>query len=173
MSSTSNRSSHLAAENALLVREGDHGYRPASDEEVLLRARQLLSHRVRRGAVMDSPQAVKDYLRLQIGVLEHEVFFMIFLDSQHRMIALKEMFRGSVSQTSVYAREVVREALLLNASAVVLAHNHPSGCAEPSRADQLLTEALSSALRMMEVRVLDHFVVTMGDIVSFAERGLL
>ena len=173
MSSTSISTSDRAASNTLLVREGDGRYRPASAEEVLQRARQVMSHRVRRGAVMNSPQAVKDYLRLEIGLLEHEVFFVVFLDSQHRLLALKEMFRGSVSQTSVYPREIVREALLLNASAVVLAHNHPSGCAEPSRADEKLTESLASALRLMEVRVLDHLVVTSDDIVSFAERGLI
>ncbi len=173
MSSTSNSSADALASNALLVRDVNGQYRPANAEEVLQRARQVLSYRVRRGATMSSPQAVKDYLRLEIGTLEHEVFTVIFLDAQHRLLALKEMFRGTVSQTSVYPREVVKEALVLNAAAVVLAHNHPSGCAEPSRADEFLTQSLKAVLALMDVRVLDHLVVTLTDIVSFAERGLL
>ncbi len=173
MSSTSNSSADILASNALLVRDVNGQYRPANAEEVLQRARQVLSRRVRRGATMSSPQAVKDFLRLEIGTLEHEVFTVIFLDAQHRLLALKEMFRGTVSQTSVYPREVVKEALVLNAAAVVLAHNHPSGCAEPSRADEFLTQSLKAALALVDVRVLDHLVVTVTDIVSFAERGLL
>src|SRR2546425_7611447 len=115
---------------------------------------------------MSSPQAVKDYLRLQIGVLEHEVFTIIFLDAQHRLIALKEMFRGTVTQTSVYTREVIKEALALNAAAVILAHNHPSGAAEPSRADEFLTQSLRTALALVDVRVLDHLVVAGADVRS-------
>jgi DNA repair protein RadC len=144
------------ASNALLVRDVDGQYRAASADEVLQQARRVLSHRVRRGTTMSSPQAVKDYLRLQIGVLEHEVFTVIFLDAQHRLIALKEMFRGTVTQTSVYPREVVKESLSLNAAAVILAHNHPSGAVEPSRADEFLTQTLAAALALVDVRVLDH-----------------
>ena len=118
----------LLPPSALLVRDVDGQYRPASADEVLHQARRLLSKRVRRGATMSSPQAVKDYLRLQVGVMEHEVFCVVFcvvfLDAQHRLIALKEMFRGTVTQTSVYPREVVKESLALNAAAVILAHNH-------------------------------------------------
>jgi DNA repair protein RadC len=157
----------------LLVREADGHYRPARAEKVLQQARWGLSHRVRRGATMSSPQAVKDYLRVQIGVLEHEVFCVLFLDAQHRIIALKPMFRGTVTQTSVYPREVVKEALSVNAASVVLAHNHPSGAAEPSRADEFLTQALKSAPALVDVRVLDHLVVAGADCVSFAERGLV
>jgi len=159
--------------SALLVRDVNGQYRPASAEEVLQQARRVLSRRVRRGATMSSPQAVKDYLCLQIGVLEHEVFSVIYLDAQHRLIALKEMFRGTVTQTSVYPREVVKESLALNAAAVILAHNHPSGAAEPSRADEFLTQSLKTALALVDVRVLDHLVVAGADVVSFAERGLL
>ena len=173
MSSSSNSSADVVASNALLVRDVNGHYRPASAEEVLQRARLVLSRRVRRGATMSSPQAVKDYLRLGIGTREHEVFAVIFLDAQHRLLALKEMFRGTVSQTSVYPREVVKEALVLNAAAVVLAHNHPSGCAEPSRADEFLTQSLKTALALVDVRVLDHLVVTVTDVISFAERGLI
>jgi DNA repair protein RadC len=171
--SSSNASVDAAASNALLVRDVNGQYRLASAEEVLQRAGQVLSHRVRRGATMSSPQAVKDFLRLGIGVLEHEVFAVLFLDAQHRLIVIKEMFRGSVSQTSVYPREVVKEALMLNAAAVILAHNHPSGVAEPSRADEFLTQTLKAALEMVEVTVLDHLVVSAVETVSFAERGLI
>jgi DNA repair protein RadC len=158
---------------ALLVREVDGQYRPAHADEVLQQARRVLAQQVRRGMTMSSPQAVKDDLQVQIGVLEYEVFVVVFLDAQHRLIDLKEMFRGTVCQTSVYPREVVKEALALNAAAVVLAHNHPSGVAEPSRADEFLTQALKAALALVDVRVLDHLVVTCTDAVSFAERGLL
>jgi DNA repair protein RadC len=158
---------------ALLVRDVDGQYRPASADEVLHQARRVLSQRVRRGATMSSPQAVKDYLRLEIGALEHEVFCVLFLDAQHRIIALKQMFRGTVTQTSVYPREVVKESLALNAAAVILAHNHPSGAAEPSRADEFLTQTLKTVLSLVDVRVLDHLVVAGADVVSFAERALL
>jgi DNA repair protein RadC len=159
--------------DALLVRDAEGHYRPACAEEVLHQARRVLSQWVRRGATMSSPQAVKDHLSLHLGVLEHEVFCVLFLDAQHRIIELRQMFRGTVSQTSVYPREVVKEALSLNAAAVVLAHNHPSGLAEPSRADEFLTQSLKTALALVDVRVLDHFVVAGADCVSFAERGLL
>ena len=159
--------------DALLVRDVDGQYRPARAEEVLSQAWRVLAHRVRRSATMSSPQAVKDHLRLEIGVLEHEVFCVLFLDAQHRIIALKQMFRGTVTQTSVYPREVVKEALSLNAAAVILAHNHPSGAVEPSRADEYLTQTLKTALALVDVRVLDHVIVAPGQALSMAERGLL
>jgi DNA repair protein RadC len=173
MSLSSSSSVDAVASAALLVRDGDGQYRPARADEVLVQARRVLSHRVRRGATMSSPHAVKDYLRLQIGSLEHEVFTVIFLNAHHRLIALKEMFRGTVTQTSVYPREVVKESLALNAAAVILAHNHPSGAADPSRADELLTQTLKTALALVDVRVLDHLVVGGDDVRSFAELGLL
>jgi DNA repair protein RadC len=123
--------------------------------------------------LLDSPGAVRDYLRLGIGLSPHEVFAVLFLDAQHRLLTLEEMFRGTVSQTSVYPREVVRRALGLNASAVVFAHNHPSGSAEPSAADRKLTAALRDALALVDVHVLDHLVVTRQRVFSFAEAGLL
>ncbi|MCW5255637.1 RadC family protein [Verminephrobacter aporrectodeae] len=162
-----------SADAALLVRDVDGQYRPARAEEVLSQARRVLSQRVRRGATMSSPQAVKDYLRLEIGVLEHEVFCVLFVDAQHRIIELKQMFRGTVTQTAVYPREVVKAALGCNAAAVLLAHNHPSGAAEPSGADEFLTQTLKTALALVDVRVLDHLVVTGADVRSFAELGLL
>lgn len=158
---------------ALLVCDADGHYRPAREEEVVREARRVLSRRLRRGATMSSPAAVKDHLRVQLGMLEHEVFCVLFLDAQHRVIELRQMFRGTVSQTAVYPREVVKEALALNAAAVILAHNHPSGVAEPSRADEHLTQTLKTTLALVDIRVIDHLVVAAADIVSFAERGLL
>ena len=171
--SSSSSSVDAVASAALLVHDVDGQYRPASADEVLRQARRVLSQRVRRGATMTSPQAVKDYLGVEIGLLEYEVFCVVFLDAQHRIIALKQMFRGTVTQTSVYPREVVKESLALNAAAVILAHNHPSGAAEPSRADEFLTQSLKSALALVDVRVLDHLVVAGADCESFAERGLI
>ena len=116
---------------------------------------------------------MRDYLRLALGGREHEVFVVIFLDAQHRVLATEELFRGTLTQTAVYPREVVKRALELGCAAVVLAHNHPSGAAEPSRADEYLTQTLASALKLIDVRVLDHLVVGQGEVISFAERGLL
>ncbi|MBG6073424.1 DNA repair protein RadC [Polaromonas sp. CG_9.7] len=116
---------------------------------------------------------MRDYLRLLLADRPHEVFAVVFLDAQNRVIETVELFRGTLTQTSVYPREVVIEALARNAAAVILTHNHPSGHAEPSRADELLTQTLKSALALVDVRVLDHFVVTRSMVVSFAERGLL
>ena len=162
-----------ASTNALLVRDVDGLYRVASADEVLSQAWGVLADRVKPGVTLSSPQAVKDYLRLEIGLLEHEVFCVVFLDAQHRVIELRQMFRGTVTQTSVYPREVVKESLQLNAAAVILAHNHPSGVPEPSRADEFLTQTLKTALQLVDVRVLDHLVVTANAVVSFAECGRL
>jgi len=152
------------------------GLGPAKRAEiaaVMELARRSLAQQLSERPVFDSPQRVKDYLRLQLGHLNHEVFAVLFLDAQNHLIQLEEMFRGTLTQTSVYPREVVKRALDLHASAVILAHNHPSGVAEPSRADEFLTQALKSALQLIDVRVLDHLVVGQPDVVSFAERGLL
>lgn len=152
------------------------GLGPAKRAElaaVLELSRRVLAQQLRAAPVFDAPQRVKDYAALQLRAHAHEVFAVLYLDSQHRLIEMQELFNGSLSQTSVYPREVLRQALLLNAGAVILVHNHPSGVAEPSRADELLTESLASALRVIEVRVLDHLVVGAGAVVSFAERGLL
>ena len=135
--------------------------------------RRLLVEEARSGSVLTSPEAVRDYLRLSLNELPHEAFVVLFLDSQHRLIAADEMFRGTLAQTSVYPREIVKAALAHNAAAVIFAHNHPSGVAEPSRADELLTQALKQALALVDIRTLDHFVVAGNRVVSFAERGLL
>lgn len=152
------------------------GLGPAKRAElaaVVEMSRRALAQQLRRGPVFDSPLVVKDYVALHLGGLPHEVFAALFLDSQHRLIELRELFRGSLGQTSVYPREVLRQAMELNAAAVILAHNHPSGVAEPSRADELLTQQLKAALQMVDVRVLDHLVVGAGVVVSLAERGLV
>lgn len=140
---------------------------------VLEIARRSLAQELKAAPVFDAPQKVKDFVALHLGALPYEVFAVLFLDSQHRLIDLRELFRGSLAQTSVYPREVLRQALLLNAGAAILAHNHPSGVAEPSRADEALTQSLAGALRMIDVRVLDHLIVGAGCVVSFAERGLI
>lgn len=135
--------------------------------------RRALRQEMRRRDALTAPEAVRDYLRLVLRDRPHEVFMVIHLDSQNRVIADVEMFRGTLTQTSVYPREIVKEALRHNAAAVIFAHNHPSGVAEPSHADGALTAALKQALALVDVRVLDHFVVAGGEATSFAERGLL
>lgn len=137
------------------------------------RALKLLEGEMRQADVLTSPQAVRDYLRLLLGDRPHEVFAVVFLDAQHRVIKSLEMFRGTLTQTSVYPREIVIEALAIGAAAVIFTHNHPSGCCEPSRADETLTQTLKTALSLVEVRVLDHFIITRDSVLSFAERGLL
>ena len=152
------------------------GLGPAKRAEivaVLELARRALSAQLKQHTLFDAPHAVRDYLQLQLGSRPYEVFAVMFLDSQHRLIVLEELFRGTLTQTSVYPREVVVRALALNAASVVLAHNHPSGSAQPSRADEALTQTLKAALGLVDVRVLDHFVVTSTEAVSMAERGLL
>ena len=152
------------------------GLGPAKRAEivaVLELARRALTAQLKQQTLFDAPEAVRDYLQLQLGSRPHEIFAVMFLDSQHRLIVLEELFRGTLTQTSVYPREVVVRALALNAASVVLAHNHPSGTAQPSRADEALTQTLKAALGLVDVRVLDHFVVTSTEAVSMAERGLL
>jgi len=152
------------------------GLGPAKRTEivaVLELARRALTAQLKQQTLFDSPHAVRDYLQLQLGSRPHEIFAVMFLDSQHRLIVLEELFRGTLTQTSVYPREVVVRALALNAASVVLAHNHPSGSSQPSRADEALTQTLKAALGLVDVRVLDHFVVTRTEAVSMAERGLL
>jgi len=140
---------------------------------VLELARRALGEQLRAGAALTAPGAVRDYLRLLLGTRPHEAFVCLFLDAQHRVIRAEELFRGTLTQTSVYPREVVKAALAANAAAVIFAHNHPSGVAQPSQADELLTRQLKEALALVDVRVLDHFIVAGTQALSFAERGLL
>ncbi|MEK6245383.1 MAG: DNA repair protein RadC [Pseudomonadota bacterium] len=136
-------------------------------------ARRCLKEDLRSASALTSPGAVRDYLRLAISSREHEVFVCLWLDAQHRVIASEELFRGTLTQTSVYPREIVKAGLKANAAAVIFAHNHPSGVAQPSQADELLTRNLKEALSLVDIKVLDHFVVAGHQTLSFAERGLL
>jgi len=140
-------------------------------QAVLELARRALMEELRAGVSLASPQAVKQYLQLLLGSKPHESFVILFLDVKNRLIASEELFRGTLTHTSVYPREVIKAALNHNAGAVILAHNHPSGIAEPSPADRTLTLALKQALAMIEVHVLDHFVVVADAVYSFAEHG--
>lgn len=136
-------------------------------------ARRAIGEELKAGALLTSPAAVRDYLRLAIGARQQEVFVCLWLDAQHRVIRFDEPFRGTLTQTSVYPREIVKAALEVNAAAVIFAHNHPSGAAQPSRADELLTRSLKEALALVDIKVLDHFIVAGNQAISFAERGLV
>ena len=152
------------------------GLGPAKRAEiaaVLEISRRSLSQRLAEKPAMSDVATVKAYLRLHLGSLGHEVFAVLFLDAQLRLITMETLFQGSLTSTTVHPREVVKRALALGAGSVVLAHNHPSGVAEPSRADEMLTRRLTDALALVDVRVVDHFIVGAGEVVSFAERGLL
>jgi DNA repair protein RadC len=157
----------------LLVRDVAGVYRRAEASEVLQAAQLVLAGQVRGSDTLSSPAVMKDFLRCRLGALPHEVFAIVHLDAQHRVLDYVEMFRGTVAQTAVYPREVVKETLARNSAAVILVHCHPSGVAEPSRADEFLTQMLKSALALIEVRVLDHLIVAGNDILSMAERGLV
>lgn len=163
----------VVSNNTLLVRDANGQYAPASIEVILEAARRVIDHKLLRDGQFISPGAVKDYLQVKLAGLEHEVFAAMFLDNQHRLIAYREMFRGTLDSASVHPREVVKEALTLNAGAIILSHNHPSGHPEPSDADRHITKRLQDALALVEVRVLDHIVVGGFTSVSFAERGLI
>lgn len=136
-------------------------------------ARRALKEELAIHDVLSSPGAVRDYLRLSLAGRGHEVFLVLLLDAQHRVVAVEELFRGTLTQTSVYPREVVKCALKHNAAAVILAHNHPSGVAEPSHADEILTRSLKAALALVDIQVLDHFIIAGSRTMSFAERGLI
>ncbi|MFO1316702.1 MAG: DNA repair protein RadC [Burkholderiales bacterium] len=147
--------------------------RAARLKAVVELVRRALLEEAARGDALASPEAVRDYLRLTLSPLPYEAFVALFVDSQNRLLVAQELFRGTLAQTSVYPREVVKSALAHNAAGAIFAHNHPSGMAEPSRADELLTTSLKQALALVDVRTLDHFVVAGPRVVSFAERGLL
>ena len=142
-------------------------------QAVVEMARRALQEEMRSGDALNSPGAVRDYLKLLLSGRAQEVFMVIFLDAQHRAISSEELFHGTLTQTSVYPREVVKRALYHNAAAVILAHNHPSGVAEPSQSDRMLTDALKQALALVDVRVLDHFIIAGTSCLSFAERGMV
>lgn len=164
-----NTSKHIS----LLAQSEDGSCRPATPDEVIAAAREHISRRVRRGTTLSSPRATRDFLSLKLGTLDHEVFAIIFLDRRNRVISYQEMFRGTIDGASVHPREVVKEALRQNAASLILAHPHPSGVAEPSQTDELITNRLKEALSLVDIRILDHIIVAGGDTRSMAEMGLL
>jgi DNA repair protein RadC len=157
----------------LWVRGALDELRTATATEIIAAARRAMTRRVRRGIAMDSPRAVREFLTMKLGTLEHETFAVLLLDTRHRLIDYVELFRGTIDKASVHPREVVKLALARNAAALVLAHPHPSGAADPSQADELITRRLKEALALVDVRLLDHVIVAGGDAISFADRGLL
>ena len=159
--------------NELFTSDATGVTRPATADEILAAARAILARRLRRGRALTSPRQTRELPRCALAPLDHEVFAIVFLDNRHRVIEYAPLFRGTIDGASVHPREVVKEALRRSAAAVILAHNHPSGVAEPSHADELITNRIRDALALIDVRVLDHFVITGDTIVSFAERGLL
>ena len=157
----------------LFVRGADGAVEPASSQEILTAARQVLAHRVRRGAALTSPHKVREYLSMRLGFLDYEIFAVILLDRRHRVIEYVELFRGTIDGASVHPREIVKLALEKGASACLLIHNHPSGLADQSQADELITTRLVQSLALIDVRVLDHWIIGAGDVLSFAEKGLM
>ena len=140
-------------------------------QAVMEMARQTLAEDMQNSDALSTPTAVRDYLRLMLRSKEYEVFCCVYLDAQNRVIAVEELFRGTLTQTSVYPREIIKRALAHNAAALILAHNHPSGVAEPSQADHALTRRLAEALALVDIRVLDHFIVAGATSLSFMEAG--
>jgi DNA repair protein RadC len=163
----------LEATDLLFIRGDCDELRVATTAEIIAAARRAMTRRVHRGTAMSSPRAVREFLAVKLGTLEHEVFAVLLLDTRHRLIDYVELFRGTINGASVHPREVVKLALARNAAALVLAHPHPSGSPEPSHADELITQRLKEALALVDIAVLDHVIVAGGETVSFAERGLL
>jgi DNA repair protein RadC len=163
----------LSAGSELLAIKGLGQAKAAQFVAAIELARRAMREELSERAALTSPGAVRDYLRLALGHRQHEVFVCIWLDAQHKVVGVEEAFRGTLTQTSVYPREIVKKALARNAAAVIFAHNHPSGVAQPSQADELLTRNLKEALSLVDVKVLDHFIVAGNQAISFAERGLL
>lgn len=156
----------------LFIRGINNRYRVADEDDVIFEAMQIYNRTFSKGEPLTNPDKAKDCIKLKLAAFEHEVFLCVFLDNQHRVIASEALFRGTIDGASVYPREVVKTALQHNAAALIMAHNHPSGISEPSQADRVITDKLKAALGLIDIRVLDHFIV--GETVySFAEHGLL
>ena len=147
--------------------------RTVNDKDILAAAKEILTRRFRRGTQLTGPHETKDYLVSQISHLEHEVFFMIFLDNKHRILASEIMFKGTIDGASVYPRECVKRALTLNAAACILSHNHPSGVSTPSISDKQITSKIKDAMALVDIRILDHIIVAGIETYSFAEYGLV
>ena len=163
----------MSRTNSLYVLDAEGKAAPASADQVIAAAREHLSRRVRRGSALSSPKVTREYLTMKLGSREFESFCCLFLDTHHRLIEFVELFRGTIDGASVHPREVVREAVRFNAAAVIFCHPHPSGVAEPSRADEIITQRLKEALQLVDIRVLDHLIVAGGECTSLAERGLI
>ena len=148
-------------------------YMPADTTVIIAEAKRRMALKLRRGAALTSPGSAREAIRLKMAEYEHEVFACLFLDNQHRIIQYAELFHGTIDGASVYPREVVKAALSCNAAATIFFHNHPSGVSEPSEADKFITQRLKQAFGLLEMRVLDHFVIGAEDTYSFAEHGLL
>lgn len=159
--------------HSLFVRTAAGVIEPATAQQILAVALSIIGQHVKRGTTLQTPQLVRDYVRLKLGRLEHEVFAMLLLDNRHCLLDYEELFRGTIDGCTIHTREVVKIALARNAAAVIFVHNHPSGAPEPSVSDMRTTEKLRSALALIEIRVLDHLVVGGEEVVSFSERGLL
>jgi len=157
----------------LFIHGADGTVEPATSEQILAAARQLLAHRVRRGATLSSPRKVREYLAVKLGALDHEIFALVLADARLRVIEYVELFRGTIDGASVHPREVVKLVLDRGASSVCLVHNHPTCVQEPSHADQLITKRLVSSLALVDVKVVDHLIIAGPDVYSFAEHGLL
>lgn len=157
----------------LFIRRADGTVETASSQDVLTAARAVLAHRVRRGALLQSPEQVGEYLTMRLGHLDYECFGLILVDNRHRVIDCVELFRGTIDGAAVYPREVIKLALEKRAAAAVAYHNHPSGVNEQSAADELITKRLAQALSAIEVRLLDHLVLAGSQVLSFAQKGLL
>jgi len=157
----------------LFVHRADGTVEPASSHEILTAARAVLAHRVRRGALLQSPQKVGEYLTMRVGHLDYECFGLVLVDGRHRVIDCVELFRGTIDGASVYPREVVKLVLDKQAAAAVAWHNHPSGVKEQSQADELITRKLKESLAAIDVRLLDHLVLAASNVLSFAQEGLL
>jgi DNA repair protein RadC len=157
----------------LFTQGADGAIEPASNLQILSAARQVLAHRVRRGASLTSPHKVREYLSVRLGYLDYEIFAVVLLDKRHRVIEYVELFRGTIDGASVHPREVVKLVLEKGAAACLLVHNHPSGIADQSQADELITTRLVQSLALIDCRVVDHLIVAAGNILSFAEKGLL
>ena len=159
--------------HTLYIHDLSGQHRAATPDEIIGEARSMIARRMRRGTMLSSPRAAQDFLTFRFAHLEHEVFAVLFLDTRHRLIDCRDLFRGTIDGASVHPREVVKEALAMNAAAVIIAHNHPSGVAEPSQADEIITTRLRDALALVEIRLLDHLIVAGSSVTSLAERGVL
>jgi DNA repair protein RadC len=155
------------------VRDDASGLASVPDSEIIEAALRILSKRMSRGSLLASPRAARDYLTLRFGAVEHEVFSVLYLTKRHQVIACEELFRGTIDGASVHPRIIVKQALRYNAAALIISHNHPSGIAEPSQADELITQRIKEALALVDIRLIDHIIVGNGASVSLAERGLV